>query len=140
MAASSPRFAGLNRAIEKEGGQIVALVRLSPLFPFTVVNYLFGLTPVRTLSYVLASWVACSRAPPPASTSERRSGTQLPEPIPSRRRSSSSWALPPSSPRSSSRASRRRRSALRGPGPAKSGRGDVCKRAGGCRRIMLPAR
>lgn len=58
MAASSPRFAGLNRAIEKEGGRIVALVRLSPLFPFTVVNYLFGLTPVRPLSYVLASWVA----------------------------------------------------------------------------------
>jgi uncharacterized membrane protein YdjX (TVP38/TMEM64 family) len=48
----------LNRAIEKEGGKIVALVRLSPLFPFTVVNYLFGLTPVRPLSYVLASWVA----------------------------------------------------------------------------------
>ncbi|HYN41092.1 MAG TPA: TVP38/TMEM64 family protein [Thermoanaerobaculia bacterium] len=58
LAASSPRFAGLNRAIEKEGGKIVALVRLSPLFPFTVVNYLFGLTPVRPLSYVLASWLA----------------------------------------------------------------------------------
>ena len=58
MAASSPRFAGLNRAIEKEGWKIVSLVRLSPLFPFTVVNYLFGLTPVRPVSYVLASWVA----------------------------------------------------------------------------------
>lgn len=57
MAAASPRFAGLNRAIEKEGGKIVALVRLSPLFPFTVVNYLFGLTPVRPLPYILASWV-----------------------------------------------------------------------------------
>jgi uncharacterized membrane protein YdjX (TVP38/TMEM64 family) len=58
MAAASSRFAGLNRAIEKEGGKIVALVRLSPLFPFTVVNYLFGLTPVRPLVYVVASWVA----------------------------------------------------------------------------------
>jgi len=58
MAASSPRFAGLNRAIEREGGKIVALVRLSPLFPFTVVNYLFGLTPVRPMVFVLASWVA----------------------------------------------------------------------------------
>jgi uncharacterized membrane protein YdjX (TVP38/TMEM64 family) len=58
MAASSPRFAGLNRAIEKEGGKIVALVRLSPLFPFTVVNYLFGLTPVRPIVFVLASWMA----------------------------------------------------------------------------------
>lgn len=58
MAASSPRFAGLNRAIEREGGKIVALVRLSPLFPFTVVNYLFGLTPVRPMVFVLASWMA----------------------------------------------------------------------------------
>lgn len=58
MAAASPRFAGLNRAIEKEGGKIVALVRLSPLFPFTVVNYLFGITPVRPLPYVVASWAA----------------------------------------------------------------------------------
>ncbi len=57
MAAASPRFGGLNRAIEREGGKIVALVRLSPLFPFTVVNYLFGLTPVRPLPYILASWV-----------------------------------------------------------------------------------
>lgn len=58
MAAASPRFAGLNRAFEKEGGKIVALVRLSPLFPFTVVNYLFGLTPVRPLPYIVVSWVA----------------------------------------------------------------------------------
>lgn len=56
LAAASPRFAGLNRAIEREGGKVVALVRLSPLFPFTVVNYLFGLTPVRPLPYALASW------------------------------------------------------------------------------------
>jgi uncharacterized membrane protein YdjX (TVP38/TMEM64 family) len=58
MAASSPRFASLSRAIEKEGGRIVALVRLSPLFPFTVVNYLFGLTPVKPLTYVVTSWIA----------------------------------------------------------------------------------
>jgi uncharacterized membrane protein YdjX (TVP38/TMEM64 family) len=58
LAAASARFSGLNRAIEKEGGMIVALVRLSPVFPFTVVNYLFGLTPVRPLPYVLASWAA----------------------------------------------------------------------------------
>jgi uncharacterized membrane protein YdjX (TVP38/TMEM64 family) len=58
MAASSPAFAGLNRAIERQGGRIVALVRLSPIFPFTVVNYLFGLTPVRPGAYVVGSWLA----------------------------------------------------------------------------------
>lgn len=57
-AEQSPRFAGLSRAIESQGGRIVALVRLSPVFPFTVVNYLFGLTPVRPGSYILASWMA----------------------------------------------------------------------------------
>lgn len=58
MAARSPTFAGLNRAIESRGMRTVALVRLSPVFPFTIVNYLFGLTPVRPVAYVLGSWVA----------------------------------------------------------------------------------
>jgi uncharacterized membrane protein YdjX (TVP38/TMEM64 family) len=57
-AGKSPRFQGLYRAIEKEGPRIVALVRLSPIFPFTYVNYLFGLTPVKPVPYVLASWLA----------------------------------------------------------------------------------
>ena len=58
MTEGNPRFAGLNRAIGKEGAKIVALVRLSPAFPFTIVNYLFGLTPVKLAPYVLASWIA----------------------------------------------------------------------------------
>lgn len=58
MTKESRRLSGLSRAIEREGWRIVALVRLSPLFPFTVVNYAFGLTAVRPLAYVLASWVA----------------------------------------------------------------------------------
>ncbi len=58
MTSGNAKFQSLNRAIEKEGPRIVALVRLSPVFPFTFINYAFGLTPVRTLSYVLASWIA----------------------------------------------------------------------------------
>ncbi len=58
LAAQSAAFASLNRAIGREGARIVALVRLSPAFPFTIVNYLFGLTPLRLLPYVLSSWVA----------------------------------------------------------------------------------
>ena len=30
--------------------------RLSPVFPFNLLNYAFGLTQVRVLDYVLASW------------------------------------------------------------------------------------
>ncbi|MCK6681770.1 MAG: TVP38/TMEM64 family protein [Thermoanaerobaculia bacterium] len=58
LAAKNPRFRGLYRAIERQGAKIVALVRLSPVFPFTYVNYLFGLTPVKPVPYVLASWAA----------------------------------------------------------------------------------
>lgn len=58
MTAGNAKFQGLNRAIAKEGAKIVALVRLSPVFPFTFINYAFGLTPVKTLTYVLASWIA----------------------------------------------------------------------------------
>lgn len=49
------RFASLDRAIAREGPRIVLLVRLSPVFPFTWVNYAFGVTGVRTLHYVIAT-------------------------------------------------------------------------------------
>jgi uncharacterized membrane protein YdjX (TVP38/TMEM64 family) len=58
IAEGNKTFGSLNRAIEKEGARIVALVRLSPVFPFTIVNYLFGLTPVKLASYFFASWIA----------------------------------------------------------------------------------
>ncbi|MGE5715305.1 MAG: TVP38/TMEM64 family protein [Acidobacteriota bacterium] len=58
IARENRTFGSLNRAIEKEGAKIVALVRLSPVFPFTIVNYLFGLTPVKLASYFFASWIA----------------------------------------------------------------------------------
>ncbi len=57
MTAGNPGFRALDRAIAREGAKIVFLVRLSPLFPFTYVNYAFGLTGVRTLPYVLATVV-----------------------------------------------------------------------------------
>ncbi len=58
IAEDNKTFGSLNRAIEKEGAKIVALVRLSPVFPFTIVNYLFGLTPVKLAPYFFASWIA----------------------------------------------------------------------------------
>lgn len=57
MTAGNAKFAALDKAIAKEGAKIVFLVRLSPVFPFTYINYAFGLTGVRTLPYVLASFV-----------------------------------------------------------------------------------
>lgn len=50
-------FAAIDRAVGEEGWKIVGLTRLSPVFPFTLLNYAFGLTRVRLRDYVLASWL-----------------------------------------------------------------------------------
>ncbi len=55
--AASPRFHAIDRAVGDEGFKIVLLLRLSPLFPFNLLNYAFGLTNVRLWQYVLASWI-----------------------------------------------------------------------------------
>jgi uncharacterized membrane protein YdjX (TVP38/TMEM64 family) len=56
MTAGNAKFQALDRAIGKEGAKIVFLVRLAPVFPFTYINYAFGLTGVKTLPYVVASF------------------------------------------------------------------------------------
>jgi uncharacterized membrane protein YdjX (TVP38/TMEM64 family) len=53
--AGNARFAAIDRAVGKEGLKIVALLRLSPVFPFNLLNYALGLTRVRFLHYLLAS-------------------------------------------------------------------------------------
>jgi len=52
-----PRFRSLDRAVARDGWKIVGLARMSPLFPFNVLNYAFGLTQIPLRDYVLASWV-----------------------------------------------------------------------------------
>ena len=53
--AGNKRFAAIDRAIGHEGRKIVFLLRLSPIFPFNLLNYALGLTKVRLRDYVLAS-------------------------------------------------------------------------------------
>lgn len=55
--ASYPRFQAVDRAVGEQGFKIVLLVRLSPILPFNLLNYAFGLTKVRLWQYVLASWI-----------------------------------------------------------------------------------
>lgn len=52
-----PRFHRIDEAVGREGWRIVGLVRLSPVFPFNLLNYAFGLTRVRFRDYLLASWI-----------------------------------------------------------------------------------
>lgn len=58
MARRNPKFEAIDRAIAEGGWKVVALLRLSPVVPFSLSNYLYGLTPVRFLPYVVTSWAA----------------------------------------------------------------------------------
>lgn len=55
--AASPRLGAIDAAVAREGWKIVALTRLSPAFPFVLLNYAFGLTRVSLRDYVVASWL-----------------------------------------------------------------------------------
>ena len=50
-----PRFAAIDRAIAADGRRIVFLLRLSPAVPFTLLNYLLGVTRVRFADFLLGS-------------------------------------------------------------------------------------
>lgn len=54
---SNQKFKQLDRAIGEQGPKLVFLLRLSPLIPFNLSNYFYGLTAVRFWPYVLASWI-----------------------------------------------------------------------------------
>lgn len=56
-AGRYPKFAAVDEAVGEGGGKVVALLRLSPVVPYSISNYLFGLTRVRFGSYLLASFV-----------------------------------------------------------------------------------
>ncbi len=37
-----PRFKGIDEGVSRDGGRIVFLLRLSPLLPFSLLNYALG--------------------------------------------------------------------------------------------------
>jgi uncharacterized membrane protein YdjX (TVP38/TMEM64 family) len=55
--ARYPRFQAIDEAVGREGWKIVGLTRLSPVFPFNLLNYAFGLTRVSLRDYFWASWI-----------------------------------------------------------------------------------
>jgi len=55
--AGSPAFAAIDAAVAEGGWRIVGLTRLSPAFPYTLLNYAYGLTRVSFKEYILASWI-----------------------------------------------------------------------------------
>jgi uncharacterized membrane protein YdjX (TVP38/TMEM64 family) len=86
MAQRHEKFGAIDRAIREKGWKVVALLRLSPVVPFSLSNYMYGLTAVRFWPHILASWAAmlpgtvlyvslgaAGRAAAQAGRSERRS-------------------------------------------------------------------
>jgi len=57
MTETNKKFRALDRAIANEGMKIVFLVRLAVVFPFTYINYAFGLTAIPLWRYVLATFL-----------------------------------------------------------------------------------
>jgi uncharacterized membrane protein YdjX (TVP38/TMEM64 family) len=51
--AGNEKFKAIDEAVGKEGFKIVLLTRLSPVFPFNLLNYAFGVTGVSLKDYLL---------------------------------------------------------------------------------------
>ncbi len=50
-----PKFAAIDAAVSAQGRRVVFLTRLTPLFPFSTLNYAYGVTRVRFRDYAAAS-------------------------------------------------------------------------------------
>lgn len=57
MAKENDKFRKIDSAIGKQGAKLIFLLRLSPVIPFNLSNYFYGLTAVKFWPYVLASWI-----------------------------------------------------------------------------------
>jgi len=57
----NPKLRALEPAVEREGWKIILLSQLHPLFPTSLMNYLYGLTKIRFRTCML--WVAIGQAP-----------------------------------------------------------------------------
>jgi uncharacterized membrane protein YdjX (TVP38/TMEM64 family) len=56
IAKRNEKFRAIDNAIGQQGAKFIFLLRLSPVIPFNLSNYFYGLTGVKFWSYVLASW------------------------------------------------------------------------------------
>jgi len=57
IAHRNKKFRQIDNAIGRQGAKLIFLLRLSPIIPFNLSNYFYGLTGVKFWPYVLASWI-----------------------------------------------------------------------------------
>lgn len=56
LVEGNKKFLAIDKAIGENGFRVVTLLRLSPLLPFSLGNYLYGLTSVKLIPYVLGRY------------------------------------------------------------------------------------
>lgn len=57
MLKGKPKFTAIEQAITDDGWKVVLMLRLSPLVPFNLQNYFFGVTEVKFWHFVAATFV-----------------------------------------------------------------------------------
>lgn len=57
ITAKNERFRALDRAIGEQGWKMIFLLRLSPVVPFNLSNYFYGITAVKFWPCFFASWI-----------------------------------------------------------------------------------
>jgi uncharacterized membrane protein YdjX (TVP38/TMEM64 family) len=57
VTAKNKRFQEIDKAIGHQGAKLIFLLRLSPLVPFNLSNYFYGITAVKFWPYFFASWI-----------------------------------------------------------------------------------
>lgn len=56
LLEGKPKFAAVEKAISEDGWKVVLLLRLSPLVPFNLQNYFFGVTEIKFWQYVASTF------------------------------------------------------------------------------------
>ncbi|KAG9397321.1 TVP38/TMEM64 family protein [Carpediemonas membranifera] len=59
FVAKKPKLKRLRVALTQPSTLLIFLTRLSPLFPFPYLNYIYGVTKARFVNYILASAIGC---------------------------------------------------------------------------------
>jgi uncharacterized membrane protein YdjX (TVP38/TMEM64 family) len=57
IAQRNDKFRKIDNAIGRQGAKLIFLLRFSPVIPFNLSNYFYGLTGVKFWPYVVASWI-----------------------------------------------------------------------------------